>query len=164
MDIIEIIYIHNMTDLVPIVQLSSNMIGPSHIEIWCFGPRALWFHNSMVLKPILGEYSWVSSICLLPLVFKCLSYVCSCCHFIFIIEGPSHLVSLSNYISCCLNIFFRAWQQSWGGGERIHNYVLKPGITWFLKCLCLQYNRCVTCWHLKGVEGLLQYYSKNVSP
>lgn len=81
MDIIELISILNVMDLVPIVQLSSNIIGPSHIETRLFGPRALWFHNSMLIKPILKEYSWVVSICLLPSVFECLSYVCSCCHF-----------------------------------------------------------------------------------
>ena len=92
--IIETISVLYVRDLVPIVQLSSNMIGPSHIETRLFGPRALWFHNSMLIKPIFGEYSWVVPICLLPSVFECLSYVCSCCHFYLYNRGRLSFVVL----------------------------------------------------------------------
>lgn len=46
---------------------------------------------------------------------------------IFMIKGVSHLVFLSNYMLCCLNMSIKAWQQCCG--------VWGEGITCYFNCL-----------------------------
>ena len=125
--IIETISVLYVRDLVPIVQLSSNMIGPSHIETRLFGPRALWFHNSMLIKPIFGEYSWVVPICLLPSVFECLSYVCSCCHFYLYNRGRLSFVVLEQ-----LHVVLPKHEHLKHDNNVV---VIGGGITCYLNCL-----------------------------